>query len=330
MRRLLTQEINENSYYSYFYSLSVVFLLSCILGGVTLLLGYIGLSATIALFDLSFSYSDKLYGDWAIISLAFLAPLFALTQLPKKESYDRDSFHENIFFSFLTKFVALPFIFVYFVILYAYTLKVLMNFGDWPKGEVSWLVIGFSIFGYLIYIFSYIFEKKLHIVSLFRKYFPYVVIPQIGMLFYAIYLRIAQYDITTNRYFVVVFGIWLLSISLYLVFSKKKLLAMIPAILTLFTLLISIGPWSVFALPESRQLTRLERNLTSAGILEKSTITPLSSYDAIDPELSGEIYDGIRYVCGFNNCDSIKQLFSTQYSKILTDYTEEIKVYKYE
>lgn len=288
------------------------------------------MSATIALFDLNFSSTDRLYGDWAIISLALLAPVFALTQLPKKESYDRDDFTENIFFSFLTKFVALPFIFVYFIILYAYTLKVLLNFGDWPKGEVSWMVIGFSLFGYITYIYSYIFEEKLHIVSLFRRYFPYIVIPQIAMLFYAIYLRIGQYDITTNRYFVVVFGIWLLCISLYLIISKKKYLAMIPAILTLFTLCISIGPWSVFSLPETRQLARLEQNLTLAGILTDGNITPLTTYDAIAPELSGEIYDGIRYICGFRNCESIKELFPTQYQKILAEYTEEIEQYKYE
>ncbi|MBT3727397.1 DUF4153 domain-containing protein [bacterium] len=67
------------------------------------------------------------------------------------------------------------------------------------------MVIGFSIFGYIIYIFSYAFDLKNKFIKTFRKVFPYVVIPQIFMLFYAIYLRINQYDLTINRYFVVVF-----------------------------------------------------------------------------------------------------------------------------
>lgn len=79
-----------------------------------------------------------------------------------------------------------------------------MHFGEWPNGEVTWMVIGFSIFGYLLYIFSHSLEKR-PFLQAFRKYFPFVVLPQILMLFYAIYLRIAQYDITINRYFVVVF-----------------------------------------------------------------------------------------------------------------------------
>ncbi len=249
--------------------------------------------------------------------------MFALTQLPfKKES---EAFEIQSFFAFLVKFVAIPFIFLYFAILYAYTLKVLLNFSDWPKGEVSWLVIGFSSFGYIIYIFSYIFEKDFYAIRIFRKYFPFAVLPQIAMLFYAIYLRIAQYDITTNRYFVLVFGIWLLCISLYYVFSAKKLLAFIPAVITLFTLLISVGPWSVYQLPESRQLARLEKNLTVAGILKNNEIIIPENASDIEAKLSGEIYEGISYVCEWNHCDSLKELFPIQYAEILQKHKEDFE-----
>lgn len=235
------------------------------------------------------------------------------------------TFEIHSFFAFLIKFVATPFIFLYFAILYAYTVKVLLNFSDWPKGEVSWLVIGFSSFGYIIYIFSYIFEKDFSAIRIFRKYFPFAVLPQIAMLFYAIYLRIAQYDITTNRYFVLVFGIWLLCISLYYVFSAKKFLAFIPAVITLFTLLISVGPWSVYQLPESRQMVRLEKNLTLAGILKNNEIIIPNSVSDIEAKLSGEIYEGISYVCEWNNCDSLKELFPVQYAEILQKQKEDFE-----
>jgi uncharacterized membrane protein YccF (DUF307 family) len=117
----------------------------------------------------------------------------------------------------------------------------------------------------LAYSFSYIFEEKNKLIKSFRKIFPYAVIPQIFMLFYAIYLRINQYDITVNRYFVVVFGLWLLVTSLYFVFSKKKNLIAIPALLALFIIIISIIPkYNVYTLPEARQLTRLETNLKTS------------------------------------------------------------------
>ena len=196
----------------------------------------------------------KLLSDWAVLSLSFFAPFFALSSLPDKKSFNESYFNENVFFSFIIKYIATPFIYVYFIILYAYSIKVLSNFWEWPKWEVAWMVIWFSIFWYLVYIFSYIFEGKYKLISIFRKIFPYAVIPQIFMLAYAIYLRIYQYDLTINRYFVVVFWLWLFCISLYFIFSKEKKLSSILATLTLFTILISVWPWSVYSLPEKRQL----------------------------------------------------------------------------
>ncbi len=116
--------------------------------------------------------------------MSLLTPLFALSILQKKESFEDIYFNENLFFNFLMRYIAIPFIYVYFIILYAYTFKVLLNFSDWPKGEVSWMVIGFSIFGYLTYMFSYIFscgkKSESHkLITLFRKYFPYAVVPQV-------------------------------------------------------------------------------------------------------------------------------------------------------
>jgi len=132
-----------------------------------------------------------------------------------------------------------------------------------------------------------------------------------------------------NRYFVVVFGIWLFCVSLYLIFSKIRFLAVIPALLTLFTIIISIGPWSVFSLPETRQFSRLKANLIQAHILQESnSIVPLKDYDAIDAQLSGKIYDGISYICSFHDCKKIEALFPRQYEHVLEDYQKQISEYR--
>lgn len=318
---------NKNKdYYAYFYKISLVFFMSFIVWGLLFLLWAIGIWATFTLFDLDWSYNDDLYGNWAIIALALITPLFALTKIPEKAEIEENTFKENLFFNFILKYIAIPFILVYFVILYAYSVKVLFNFSDWPKGEVSWLVIGFSTFWYLIYIFSYIFEETNVIIKKFRSLFPFVVIPQIFMLFYAIYLRIAQYDLTTNRYFVVVFGLWLMVVSLFLIFSKKKFIWSVPFLLTVFTIIISIWPWSVYSLPEVRQMNRLEDNLIKAWILDIKeipqtikTIKPLEKFEDIDKDLSREIYNWISYLCYNSNCEWIKELFKWDYKHKLWD-----------
>ena len=312
----------QEIFYTYFYNISTTILISFILGWILFVLWAIWITAVDALFNLNID-SAQSYGNWAILSLSIITPLFALTQIPKKSELKKDNFDENRFFSFLIQYIAVPFIVVYFLILYAYSIKVLLNFWDWPKWEVSWMVIWFSIFGYATYIFSYIFQKENTFITKFRIVFPYIVVPQICMLFYAIYLRIEQYDITINRYFVVAFWIWLLIISLYYIFSKKKYLSLIPAILTLFTIIISIWPWSVYSLPESRQFTRLTTHLKEANILQNGKIISLKSYWDISQDLSKNIYSWIDYMCDFDNCKKMKELFPEIYTELLKQ--DEIK-----
>lgn len=317
-KKFLLEKLKETVYYTYFYKISVVFLTSFILWITLFILWNIWIASVFELFDLSWLNHSEIIWDWAIFALAFLTPIFALTQIPSKEKCQENHFNENAFFSFLTKYIATPFIFVYFIILYTYTAKVLMNFWEWPKWEVSWMVIWFSIFWFITYIFSYIFQDKNNFIKIFRKYFPFAVLPQILMLAYAICLRIAQYDITINRYFVVVFWFWLTVISLYYIFSKLKKLSFIPATLTIFTILISIWPWSVYELPENRQLQRLEKNLEKAWILKENwEIKILEKKSDISKKLSKEIYWWIDYLCDFENCNQIIELFSIQYKEIL-------------
>jgi hypothetical protein len=171
-------------------------------------------------------------------------------------------------------------------------------------------VIGFSTFGYLTYIFSKAYEEGSTMIGVFRKYFPLVVLPQVLMLGYAIAVRILQYDLTMNRYFVVIFGLWLTIISLYLIISRRKSLAIIAASLTLLSLLISVGPWSVYSFPVERQHARLIQNLETAKILQDGQIQKLDH--SIEMTLENDIYSGIQYICDFSECDRMKSLFAKE------------------
>lgn len=324
------KEENTTHFSNYFTQMSWVVLMSVVVGGVLIALWFIAIGSVIALFDIDWSYTSDLYGNWAVIALSLTAPLYALSSLPYARDYETKNFVQNKFFSFIIRYIATPFIFVYFLILYAYSIKVLMNFSDWPKGIVSWMVIGFSSFGYLIYILSRAYADESRMVAVFRRYFPYMVAPQILMLGYAIYLRINQYDLTMNRYFVVIFGIWLTIISLYYILSTKRSLSMIPASLVAAILIISIGPWSVYSLPVARQEARLMHNLETAQILQNGVIVPLQNNADISRELSTDIYSEIDYICGFDNCDTLKELFPDQYTQADTNARKEWEQYTYE
>lgn len=94
-----------------------------------------------------------------MVAGALVTPLYFLVEFPRRSEIVKNAYETNVYFSFLVRYIAIPFIFVYFVILYAYSVKVLLNFSVWPNGEISWMVIGFSIFGYLAYVFSRAYES---------------------------------------------------------------------------------------------------------------------------------------------------------------------------
>lgn len=170
---------------------------------------------------------------------------------------------------------------------------------------------------------SFAIDSKNAYAPFFRTWLPRLILPQLIMLFYAIYLRIAQYDLTMNRYFVVIFGIWLFGISLYLSLAKAKQLVYIPLSLAFVAVFISIGPWGVISLPYSRQLIALDTNLKEVGILVDGRITPLNTATfATTPEsieALKSIQSGIRYLCEYRQCEDIRTLFVNELAGAKTD-----------
>ncbi|MCH2189183.1 DUF4153 domain-containing protein, partial [Candidatus Gracilibacteria bacterium] len=303
-------------YYNYLYTTLSAFILAYIMGIFILLLGVIALGAIDTLIT---NVDETFFGYWITISCVLVAPLFGLSYLPDNKEVHKEVAPLNSFVKFMIQYALFPAICVYFIILYIYSIKLALSFGDWPKGEVSWLVIGFTIFGYITYILSYIYTKSNKAIGIFRKYFPYAVLPQILILFYSIYLRIAQYDLTINRYFIVLFGISLTVLSLYFIFSSAKRLIAFPVSLICISLLVSIGPWSIYQLPASSQLKSLKSELVEANILQGETIVPLANKTDISKELSNSIYTKIDYLCDYHSCYGLEELFAELYATLEDD-----------
>jgi len=306
-------------YYNYFIKISFLFLISFILWWLFSLLWSIWLWSIFTLFDLNFLWNKDFYAYLFNFSLVVFAPLFFLSQLPKDILKNKKIEIHN-FFKFIINYVTVPFVIGYFFILYSYSLKVLLNFNNWPHQEVSWMVIWFSFFWYLTYIFSQRFEQKDNFITKFRFTLPIVIFLQLPMLFYAIYLRISQYDFTINRYFVVVFWLWLVVISLYLIISKKKILTVIPIALFTVIAVISIWPWGVYNFPENRQLDILNKYLLKADILQNWKIIIPNDKENLDAQTSWKIYDIIWYLVNNHWTESITKVFPKQVSQIRNEH----------
>lgn len=296
----------EERYFLFFWEKSLKIAFSWFLWLSLMFLWFIAIWSILELFDLSkFLNEGKIFSSWAAFSLSFFAPLYFLWIIWKHEEVeDFEIISENNFYNFFIKFLALPAIILYFVILYSYSAKVLLNFWDWPNWIISWLIIFFSLFAYIVYILSFVLEIKSVFVKTIRKIIPFAVLFQLPMFFYALFLRINQYDFTINRYLLLAFWFYLLAISAYFIFSKKRKIMYIFSFLFSFVLFISISlNYSVYKFPENRQLNLLEKNLIDAKILVDWKIILPEKEDDISKKNATEIYHKVDYLCEFHWCD---------------------------
>lgn len=258
------ERIKENNFWQYNKNLFVNIFLTVIFTGV--LTGGVELAilAVDKLFD--FSFHDHLYIDTfyilVIIGSCFIFLLFNETGL---DSLEKDGTYPVVL-KFFTQFILVPLLFIYLIILYIYSFKIIINW-ELPRGWVSYLVLAYSIVGILALLLVYPL-KEVHAkswVKIFSKVFYYTIIPLLVLLFTAIFTRILEYGYTEPRYFVLLLALWLLGVVIYFILNKKASIKFIPISLFTFGLFSLIAPYfnafSVAKRSQQKQLiTLLDQN----------------------------------------------------------------------
>ena len=249
-----------------------------------------------------------------------------------------------------TQYVLLPLIILYLIILYGYGAKILIE-GDWPKGIVSYLISGVSVFGIfaMLLIYPYRVEKDKGWIGKFSTWYYYLLLPLIVLLFIAVGMRIADYGITINRYVLVVLGIWLTLVSLYFSLGKSNI-KIIPVLLTIFLGLSSFGPWGMSSVSEKSQINRLENILSENGILKegkiqnkviwiKDSMPKLNSLNEetneklLPDSVHNEVYSIINYLDKYHGLEGVRSWFSQDLDSLATirkdsfKYESEISLY---
>ncbi|WP_228413506.1 DUF4153 domain-containing protein [Chryseobacterium sp. CH21] len=250
----------ELSFWQYNKNLFVNIFLTAVFTGV--LTGGVELAilAIDKLFD--FNFHDRIYRDTffvlAILGSSFIFLLFndkGLNNLEKDGTYP-------VVLKFFTQFILIPLLLIYVTILYFYSVKIVINW-ELPRGWVSYLVLAYSVVGILALLLVHPLkeENAKSWVKVFSKAFYYTIAPLIILLFTAIFTRILEYGYTEPRYFVLLLALWLLSIVIYFIFSKKATIKFIPISLFLFGTFALIFPYlnafSVAKRSQQRQLVKI-------------------------------------------------------------------------
>ncbi|WP_337968363.1 DUF4153 domain-containing protein [uncultured Flavobacterium sp.] len=158
-----------------------------------------------------------------------------------------------------TQFVLLPLISLYLVILICYEAKILVTL-SLPVGWVSYLVLVFAIFGILSFLLVHPIATETGNLWMrtFNRWFYFLLIPLLGLLFWAILYRINLYGFTHERYYVLLLSVWLSIVVAYFLIQKNPKIKFIPISMCLAGLFSIVGPQSANFVSKTSQLSRFE------------------------------------------------------------------------
>lgn len=238
--------------------------------GLLLLGATVALAAVKNLFEIPIP--DNVFLDPAIVILGAFHTWYFMSGVPKPDAADLAALEYPRALRRAAQFILMPLMSIYLLILYAYSLKVLVSW-HWPTGWATYLVVAFCALGLFTLFLIYPLEEKEpasrgdHWFRIFGRHFYPAMIPLLVLLIAAIGRRVHEYGITENRYLVLALAVWLSGITLHTLVDRRRDIRILPASLCLIALLASFGPWGAFEVSRKSQLARLQGLLEDNGML---------------------------------------------------------------
>ncbi len=273
---------------------------------------YIGLSvAILAITNLfSIKINEKIYFHLWLMVVGIFNTWFFLGGVPKniKELENVHDYPKDL--KAFTQYILIPLVTIYFVILYLYMGKIIVQW-NLPKGWVSSFVIGVSLLGIFTLLLIYPEREKTGNawMKIYAKYFYLALFPLIILMAVAISRRIMDYGITEERYFVFIYTVWLTFIAFKFSRNSKTTIRLIPTSLAIVLLFTTWGPWGAFSVSRGSQVQRLAKFLTNNGILVNGKIRKTNQ--TIAPDQNIEICSIINYLNQNHGLKVIKNWFPT-------------------
>ncbi len=309
---------NDNAsiwYFNFQLSASICFaILSALIlsGGLSLILKSIEY-----LFELNFSH--KLYMDIWLTGWCFFAPAYFLTNVPTQFDYQRSDCEFPRGVHFIQNYVLVPLSIVFMVILYAYFIKILLQW-ELPRGNLGKMISTFGVIGILTHLTIYpVYDRGAPLLNWFYQNFYKMMIVPLGLLILAITVRLSQYGFTEPRYIVVISVIWFALLIIYYLIKGTdfKIRNVVVALATL-SLLASFGPWRIDKLPVQDQFSRLQKLLIKENLLISDQYKVPESQP--DFETRKSISSIVSYLVSHGGSEKMRPWFVDQeaYDKIIS------------
>ncbi|WP_345169466.1 DUF4153 domain-containing protein [Nibribacter koreensis] len=295
----------ENGFWQFNKSLFLRLLTAALYTAVLFLGLLLALMAFDQLFDVKID--QKIYPKLWIFMVGIFNTWFFLAGVPNPNTLEQVTDYPKGLKLF-TQFVLLPLVTLYLVILYAYMGKILVQW-EWPRGWVSYLVLGFSTAGIfsLLLIHPVRENEGNRWIRTFAKWFYRALFPLLILLLLAIWRRVRDYGITENRYIVLALALWLLAVALYFLFSRQKNIKFIPMTLGALALLVAVGPWGVFSVSQRSQTGRLQEILMQHQLLVNGKVQKVKK--EIPDTAAAEITSIVEYLGEMHQYESVRGWF---------------------
>ncbi|MEQ2400011.1 DUF4153 domain-containing protein [Peptoniphilus hominis (ex Hitch et al. 2025)] len=265
---------------------------------------FVGISGIIfALNSLfKFNFGSSVYLRVAIFSFILFNVVTFFSDFPKV----RDSFTDYKYpkaFRILLVYIITPIVIIYTAILLAYFVKILVLW-QIPNNLIVNLVIWFASFS-IVYLFFLSRVETITFINKFKIFFPFTLFPLLGMMFFAIYLRIKEYGMTENRYIVIAVGLWIFLSLIYYIFYRENSNISIPIFLSVIILITGIGPASATSLSIRSQNARFEKLLRDNKMIAGEEIKPNIN---IESDAKSQIVDIVSYMVRTDRVDKLSYM----------------------
>lgn len=175
-----------------------------------------------ALFQIEIS--SKCYATLPLLCCQLLPTLLFLGQIPGGEEKHQTSTVSSVFINKVTRFLLIPLLAAYLLILYAYAAKILLEWqlpNGWISNLVSTLMGGCIIVEFILYPPLRNTQERFN--RLIAHRLPIVILPMLLLMTIGIFRRISDYGITLNRLYLLTLNIWfyLVCIGLYLTRARR-------------------------------------------------------------------------------------------------------------
>ena len=299
-----TSFVGKFNYHKDFVAYVAKILRAFIISNIYSFIVFVGISGIIfALNSLfKFNFGSSVYLRVAIFSFILFNVVTFFSDFPKV----RDSFTDYKYpkaFRILLVYIITPIVIIYTAILLAYFVKILVLW-QIPNNLIVNLVIWFASFS-IVYLFFLSRVETITFINKFKIVFPFTLFPLLGMMFFAIYLRIKEYGMTENRYIVIAVGLWIFLSLIYYIFYRENSNISIPIFLSVIILITGIGPASATSLSIRSQNARFEKLLRDNKMIAGEEIKPNIN---IESDAKSQIVDIVSYMVRTDRVDKLSYM----------------------